>query len=105
VIKDLQDLRRELDGIDDRLAGLFRRRLEVVDEIAVAKRGTGVPVNVPSREREILSRVSDIAGDGFESDVCRLFSSIFEVSRARQIAAKNAPLTRGGHFGYTETTT
>ena len=43
-MKDLSDIRGEIDSIDTQLAGLLKRRLDIVGEVAAAKREKGVPV-------------------------------------------------------------
>ncbi len=80
----LGGLRAEIDSIDDEIARLFRRRMEVVDLIAAAKRSRGAAVNDPAREREILSRVEAVAGPEFGDCARSLFSGIFEIAKKRQ---------------------
>lgn len=52
---DLDDLRREIDQIDDRLHDLLMERADVVQRIAVLKRGTAAMR--PEREASILRRL------------------------------------------------
>jgi chorismate mutase len=55
---DLEDLRRRLDEIDDRLQDLLIDRFEIVLEVAAEKkRGGEVPVHQPAREAEIIRRL------------------------------------------------
>ncbi len=83
-MKDLGNVRDEIDAIDGRLVELFLKRLELASEVAAAKRESGAPVTDPSREREILSRVSEAAGPEFENGARLLFTTLFSVSKARQ---------------------
>jgi chorismate mutase len=53
----LEDLRRHLDQIDDRLQDLLIERMEVVLQVAAAK-GGAIPAHVPAREAEILRRLA-----------------------------------------------
>ena len=46
---DLEELRRRLDAIDDRLQDLLIERLEIVSRVAAEKRGGSVPAHVPAR--------------------------------------------------------
>ena len=87
-MRSLAELRGEIDEIDDNLVRLLRRRLQVVDEIAVAKRDAGVPVGDPGREDAILARVAAEAGEGFADDVRRLFASMFAIAKDRQRKAR-----------------
>ncbi len=54
---DLEELRRRLDAIDDRLQDLLIERLEIVSRVAAEKRNGSVPAHVPAREAEILRRL------------------------------------------------
>jgi chorismate mutase len=54
---DLDDLRRRIDEIDDRLHDLLMARTEVVETIAAQKHRGGVPVFRPGREATILRRL------------------------------------------------
>ncbi len=47
--RELEDLRAELDGIDDRLLDDVRARIEVCARIAVVKRRYAIPVMQPKR--------------------------------------------------------
>ena len=57
----LDDLRRDIDKIDDQLLNLIDRRVEIGREIARAKGPNGGPFLRPGREAAILRRLSDRA--------------------------------------------
>src|SRR6478752_930219 len=55
---DLEDLRRRIDGIDNRLQDLLIERIEVVAQIGARKRSTGgVAAHQPGREAEMIRRL------------------------------------------------
>jgi chorismate mutase len=55
---DLEDLRRRIDGIDDRVQDLLIERMEIVARVAASKRSAGgVAAHQPAREAEILRRL------------------------------------------------
>jgi chorismate mutase / prephenate dehydratase len=54
---DLEELRRRLDAIDDRLQDLLIERLEIVSRVAAEKRTGSVPPYVPAREAQIVRRL------------------------------------------------
>jgi chorismate mutase len=54
---DLEDLRRRLDEIDDRLQDLLIDRFEIVLQVAAEKRGGQVAPHQPAREAEIIRRL------------------------------------------------
>jgi chorismate mutase/prephenate dehydratase len=55
---DLEDLRRRIDGIDNRLQDLLIERIEIVAQIGARKRTTGgVAAHQPGREAEMIRRL------------------------------------------------
>ena len=56
---NLDELRRRLDAIDDRLHDLILERAAVVESVAALKQSTGQPSLRPGREAEILRRLDD----------------------------------------------
>lgn len=90
-MKDITEIRGEINGIDEELVRLFRRRLEIVEEVTRSKRERRAPVLDPAREREILSRVAGEVGPEYENGARLLFSTLFSISRARQRTALCGP--------------
>lgn len=95
-MEDLSTIRAEIDGIDDELVRLFKRRLEIVEKVAEAKRERGTSVLDPARERAILTHVAEQVGPEFENGARLFFSTLFGISRARQRAVLHGepPLVR-----------
>ena len=93
-MSEVNELRGEIDGIDNEIARLFRRRMEIVDGIAEAKRRQGASVSDPARERSTLARVSESVGADLENGARLLFTTIFGIAKARQRAVVHgdAPL-------------
>lgn len=56
---DLEDLRRELDGIDSQLLQLFYSRMEFTKQIGAYKKEYGPAVYDPARERQVLMRIAE----------------------------------------------
>ncbi len=83
-MKNLDQIRNEIDRIDEGLVKLFLERLAVSRDVAMAKLETGGAVSDPAREREILSRVSEAAGPENENAARLFFSTLFAISKARQ---------------------
>ncbi len=81
---NLANVREEIDSIDDELVALFTRRLALASEVAAAKRESGASVTDPAREREILTRVSEMVGPDYENGARLLFTTLFSISKARQ---------------------
>jgi 4-amino-4-deoxychorismate mutase len=56
---DLADLRRLIDGIDDRLLDLLAERIAVAERVAEYKRGAGIAVRLPDRIEAVLVRCAE----------------------------------------------
>ena len=59
---DIQDMRKEIDAIDDQMVQLFAQRMDVAARIADYKKAENLPIFVPQREREKLADVAQKAG-------------------------------------------
>ncbi len=59
-MKELEKLRRELDGIDDQILELLNKRTRIVLDIAHIKRSKNAKFYSPERERSILQRLSSL---------------------------------------------
>lgn len=86
---DLNQLRKEIDQIDDALVRLFIQRMEVSARIADYKKVNGLPILVPSREAEKLQDVAQKAGPEMEVYTRVLYDLLFELSRGYQ-STRNA---------------
>ena len=80
----IEELRSEIDSIDEELVRLFVRRMGVSAQVAEVKRGSGRAVLDPSRERQLLDRVSQLAGEELESQTRVLYNLILSLSRSHQ---------------------
>ncbi len=81
---DLNDYRREIDGIDAQLLELFARRMDVAAAIAEYKKENALPVLDPSRERQKLLDVAEMAPEALRDYAVSLYSLLFELSRGYQ---------------------
>lgn len=91
---ELNEIRKNIDGIDDELVRLFARRMALCGDVAHAKQQTGKPIRDHAREREILNRLTAQAGDDCAPYVRALYSHIFDLSRSYQSAVwqRQSPL-------------
>uniref|UniRef100_UPI00286BC774 chorismate mutase n=1 Tax=Archangium sp. TaxID=1872627 RepID=UPI00286BC774 len=53
----LQELRRKIDAVDQRLVRLLNERASLVVEVGKTKRAEGTPIYAPHREAEVLRKV------------------------------------------------
>jgi 4-amino-4-deoxychorismate mutase len=56
---DLTDLRRLIDGIDDRLLDLLAERIAVAERVAGYKQEAGIAVRLPDRIEAVLARCAE----------------------------------------------
>ena len=85
----LEEIRTETDKIDDEIAKLFERRLQLVESVAKVKIETHSPILKPTREREIISRLTKRHSEMSADYLKLLFTTIFDVSRSHQIVLTN----------------
>ena len=81
---DIQDLRANINKIDDQMAELFKERMDTALAIAQYKKENKLPVLDRSREREILSRVAELVGEKYQPYAKILYSTLFDMSRSAQ---------------------
>ena len=81
---DLNELRVEIDQIDDQQVKLFCQRMDVAARVADYKRQNNLPIFHPGRERAILQKVADKAGPEMANYTRVLYSMLFELSRSYQ---------------------
>jgi histidinol-phosphate aminotransferase len=60
--ESLQELRAEIDRLDEQIVTLLHTRAAVVRRIGDLKRVSGAPLADPVREREVLDRVTSVTG-------------------------------------------
>jgi chorismate mutase / prephenate dehydratase len=59
IPSDLEELRRRIDEIDDRLHDLLSERAEIIAMVAASKKVGNLPAFQPGREAEIIRRLVD----------------------------------------------
>lgn len=81
---DLQELRSQIDAVDDEIVRLFCARMEIAAKIADYKKAHALPILVPEREAEKLNDVSAKAGPKMAAYTRQLYTLLFELSRDYQ---------------------
>ena len=87
---ELSDIRVKIDAVDDQLLDLFLQRMALSEEVAAYKNEHHLPILNKQREREILAKVTEKAGEK-EQYAYHLFSTLFELARSRQAELIDAP--------------
>ena len=80
----LDNLRIEIDSLDDQLAALLARRMALAAQVAASKRETGAPVLQPAREKAILARLGRTIEPQYLPALELVYEAIFQASRAYQ---------------------
>jgi chorismate mutase-like protein len=80
---DLDDLRRDIDRVDEVIVRLLNERARVVCEIGRLKKETGEPIYQPDREKKVIEHVRGIAVEGplGPAAIARLFERIIDEAR------------------------
>jgi chorismate mutase/prephenate dehydratase len=81
---NIDEIRGEIDVIDDKLLALFEQRMEIARKIGQYKKEHSLPVRDRERERKILYRLCEKAPPELVDYTKSLFSSLFEMSSAYQ---------------------
>lgn len=98
-MRELSDIREEIDRIDEELTALLCRRLDCAAQVAAYKEAHGLPVLNAERERAVIEQVRrdsepyDTEKKGYGDANALVFASMMDVSRAlqhRQLAAGEA---------------
>ena len=84
-MKNLLELRDEIDVIDKQIVALYQQRMQIAAEVAEYKIETGKKVFDKDREMEKLATLSALGDSAFNRHGIReLFEQIMSISRKRQ---------------------
>jgi chorismate mutase len=85
VVKDIDELRRRIDTLDEQLVRLLNERAACALEIGRAKQELGIEIYQPSRESEVLHHVqactTAMGGPLSPGALARLFERIIDEAR------------------------
>lgn len=87
IMRDLKDLREDIDKVDKEILNLFTKRMELACQVAEYKIATGKKVFDKQREDEKLEKLTSYVEDPFNVEaVHELFTQIMSISRKKQFA-------------------
>ena len=81
---DLNEIRKEIDSVDEQLVTLYKKRMQLSAEVAEYKRNNNIPILDSSRERALLAKISEMSGSEFEEYSRTLYGTILDLSRSYQ---------------------
>lgn len=87
----IEDLRKQIDEIDEKISELYLKRLCLTDEIGKIKAQSSAKVEAKDRESKIIKRLVSSLDKEDEKSVTALYDVIFNESKRRQkaLAKKN----------------
>ena len=80
-MKTIDELRSEIDEIDDGLVSLFLQRLAVVKEIGKAKKTHSLSVEDKDRENAVIERLAINKTDEEKKKITELYNKICDISK------------------------
>ncbi len=81
---DLNEIRGEINKIDDEISALFQKRMILANDVAEYKRQNDMAVYDRRRERDIINRISSQVNDDLSSYAKVLYATLFQLSRSYQ---------------------
>ncbi len=81
---DLTECRKNIDRIDDEILKLFLERMNIAASVAEYKQKNNMQTLQKSRERDILQRMSQNAGEEMEDYARILFQTLMDLSKSYQ---------------------
>ncbi len=98
-MRTLDQLRDDIDRVDEVIVRLLNERARVAVEIGLVKRQLDVPIYQPDREKQVLAHVRGVASEGplGPDAIARLFERIIDEARRleRRIVHGEEPATDG----------
>lgn len=88
---------QEVDRLDDQIAELFLKRMEVTGRIGACKEELGLPLMDPRRELEVLrSAAAETLDEGRKLELAHLFETVLALSRRGPAAPGGRERSRSG---------
>lgn len=81
---DLSKIREEINSTDKEIVKLFTHRMDLAASVAEYKKAHGLPVLDAARERALLARIADMAGEEYEKYALTLYHTMMDVSKSYQ---------------------
>jgi|GEM_PF-290788 len=97
---NLQELRGEIDQIDNQILDLIGKRLKKIFQVAEYKKEHAVPIFAPERESEIFQKVEDRFGSENSSGFKLLYGFLMDLNKymeyRRVVSTVNIPTKMDG---------
>ncbi|AJA49866.1 P-protein [Clostridium pasteurianum DSM 525 = ATCC 6013] len=81
-MKDLEELREEIDAIDKQMVALFEKRIEAVLQVAEYKSKNSIPILNAEREKQVIEKnIASLKNKKFSNATENFFKAIMSISR------------------------
>jgi chorismate mutase len=82
---DISDWRKKIDELDSKLVELISQRAQAAHEIGKLKRGAGLPIYEPDRERAVFDHVRKVnSGPLPDHDLLNIYERVMDIMRQIQ---------------------
>jgi len=98
---NLDDLRKDIDRVDEVLVRLLNERARCVCEIGRLKKELNIEIYQPDREKQVLQHVRTVASEGplGPDAIARLFERIIDEARRLERRVVHGDIEEAGHGG------
>ena len=86
-MRKIEEIRAELDAVDEEFLKVYQKRMSLVAEMAKAKKDSGAPTSDTTREQAIVRRLEENAG-ALAPYVGELYEAVFSTSKRYQNALR-----------------
>ena len=83
-MEDLSVIREKINELDNKIIELWKERMDLCLSVAQYKKENNLPILDEKREKDLLDRIGNLAGDELDSYARTLYEAIMSVSRAYQ---------------------
>ena len=87
---ELNQIREEINDTDAKIIELFKKRMALAAEVAEYKKEHSLPILDAARERALLEKISQAAGDELDGYARTLYHTMMDVSKAYQMTQINS---------------
>lgn len=84
IFMELDELREQINGIDEEIAKLFIKRMGLCLDVSRYKIENSMPVFQRGREKDILDKMKEMFPDDLKSSSQVLYQTIMDISKCRQ---------------------
>ncbi len=81
---NLENLRNEVDEIDNELIFLLNKRFELTDKIGDLKKTTNQNILDKTREEQILTKINKLSNEKNIENIKEIYINIMNISKQRQ---------------------